>query len=241
MDGTVRMAMRVKGQGNYREPKEVRESYVVGDSEAKRRILTVRGRTGAVLMMDPVKSEGAYDVMEHFVANVAEEIRVQVKYLATDQPSATLHKHLSLAFPSLRAVYLDEVHLCILWHIAFWRKATPGQKALRKVQANFNRVDVSKPLGYWGALYTGVEDVSYSVAEEAMRAQILAGAMTMHRAIVVLNQLDEDKPWYCRIDYLQALAAIAAAFPKEMARKTYDQGRTIGHILWNAAAPDKVA
>ena len=241
MDGTVRMAMRVKGQGNYREPKEVRESYVVGDAEAKRRILTIRGRTGAVLMMDPVKSEGAKDVMEHMIANVPEDIRAQVKYLASDQPSGLMHQQLSLACPSLICLYLDEVHLCIIWHIAFWRKATPGQKALRKVQAKFNRVDVSKPPEYWGAFYTGVEDVSYSMAEEAMREQILAGTMTMHRATVVLNQLDEEKPWYCRIDYLQALAAIAAAFPKEMARKTYAQGRTIGHILWNAAAPDKMA
>lgn len=145
MDGTVRMAMRVKGQGNYREPKEVRESYVVGDTEAKRRILTIRGRTGAVLMMDPVKSEGAKDVMEHMIANVPEDIRAQVKYLASDQPSALMHQQLSLACPSLTCLYLDEVHLCIIWHIAFWRKATPGQKVLRKVQAKFNRVDSSKP------------------------------------------------------------------------------------------------
>ena len=45
MDATVRMAMRIKGQGNYREPKEKRAQYLVGDSDAKRRILTVRGRT----------------------------------------------------------------------------------------------------------------------------------------------------------------------------------------------------
>ena len=46
---------------------------------------------------------------------------------------------------------------------------------------------------------------------------------------------------YCRLDYTRALAAIAAAFPTEMLRKTYVQGRTVGHILWCAAAPDKVA
>ena len=46
---------------------------------------------------------------------------------------------------------------------------------------------------------------------------------------------------YCRLDYLRALAAIAAAFPAEMHRKTYVQGRTVGHILWCAAAPEKVA
>ena len=56
-----------------------------------------------------------------------------------------------------------------------------------------------------------------------------------------MNQLEDDRPWYCKLDYVRALAAIAAAFPLEMCRKTYVQGRTIGHILWCAAAPDKVA
>ena len=36
MDATVRMAMRIKGQGNYREPKKQRAQHLVGDSEAKR-------------------------------------------------------------------------------------------------------------------------------------------------------------------------------------------------------------
>ena len=74
-----------------------------------------------------------------------------------------------------------------------------------------------------------------------MRLLIMTQGMAPSRAAVVLNQLDDAKPWYSRLDYLRALAAIAAAFPDEMARKTYAQGRTVGNVLWCAAAPDRVA
>ena len=241
MDATVRMAMRLKGQGNYRESKEVRDSYLVGDEDAKRRILIIRGRTGAVLTMSLIKSESSENIKEFFVSTIPPDVRDQVEYLASDQPSPVLFVQLSEALPSLRALYLDEVHFCIVWSVAFWRKSSPGQQALRRVQAKFNRVDLSTPIQQWGCLFTGQEDVSYTQAEEDMRNLIMSGGMTLQRAASVLNQLEYNKPWYCKLDYLRALAAIAAAFPQEMNRKTYVQGRTIGHILWCESASDKVA
>jgi len=74
-----------------------------------------------------------------------------------------------------------------------------------------------------------------------MRDLIMSGGMALQRAVNVLNALDDDLPWSSKIDYLRALAAIAAAFPAEMSRKTYAQGRTIGHILWSAASPERLA
>jgi len=241
MDATVRMAMRIKGQGNYRQTKEERASYIVGDSEAKRRILTIRGRTGGVLVMHPVVSEASEHIKDLLFAEVPGSVRSQVEFVASDQPSAALYDHLKLVFPSLRAVYLDEVHLCIVWNVAFWRKSSPGQKVLRRVQAKFNRVDMDTPVEQWGFLYTGHEEVVYSAAEEDMRNLIMSGGMSPQRASSVLNHLEDDKPWSCRLDYIRALAAIAAAFPQEMAKKTYVLGRSVGHILWCAAAPEKVA
>lgn len=241
MDATVRMAMRIKGQGNYRQTKEERASYIVGDSEAKRRILTIRGRTGGVLVMHPVVSEASEHIKDLLFAEVPGSVRSQVEFVASDQPSAALYDHLKLVFPSLRAVYLDEVHLCIVWNVAFWRKSSPGQRVLRRVQAKFNRVDMDTPVEHWGFLYTGHEEVVYSAAEEDMRNLIMSGGMSPQRAASVLNHLEDDKPWYCRLDYIRALAAIAAAFPQEMARKTYVLGRSVGHILWCAAAPEKVS
>ena len=56
-----------------------------------------------------------------------------------------------------------------------------------------------------------------------------------------MNQLEDDKPWYCKLDYIRALVAIAAVFPQEMSRKTHAQGKKLGYNLWCAAAPQKLA
>ena len=241
MDATVRMAMRLKGKANYKQPKEVKDSYLVGDSEAKRRILTLRGRTGAVLSMHAIKSEASDVIKDFLLDTVPLDIRAQVQFVASDQPSVALLQQLRIALPSLQAIHLDEVHLAIVWNIAFWRKSTPSQQALRRVQAKFNRVDISTPVEQWGNFYTGVQPVNYTPAEEQMRELIMSGGMSAHRAATVLNNLEDEKPWYCRLDYLRALAALAAAFPQEMSRKTYVQGRKLAHVLWCAAARDKAS
>ena len=136
MDATARMAMRIKGQGNYRETKKQRAQYLVGDSEAKRRILTIRGRTGGFLVLNPVVSEASEHDKGLLLAEVPGSVRSQVEFVASDQPAAALYDHLKLVFPSLRAVYVGEVHLCIVWSVAFWRKSPPGQRVLRRAQAN---------------------------------------------------------------------------------------------------------
>ena len=159
MDATVRAAMRIKGQGNYRETKEQRAQYLVGDSEAKRRILTIHGRTGGVLLLNPVVSEASEHVKDLLLAEVPGSVRSQVEFVANTQPAAALHDHLKLVFPSLRAVYLDGVHLCIVWNVAFWRKTTPGERVLRRVQAKFNRVAIDTPAQHCVSLYTGHAEV----------------------------------------------------------------------------------
>ena len=74
-----------------------------------------------------------------------------------------------------------------------------------------------------------------------MREVLLKKNMSSARACRILNNLEDEKPWNSKMEYITALAAIASAFPIEMARKTYVGGKTVGHILWNASAPEKVA
>ena len=68
-----------------------------------------------------------------------------------------------------------------------------------------------------------------------------SGTMSCTRAATVMNTLDGETPWYSKMDYLTALAANASAFAKDMKRKTYCQGKTTGHTLWNADDAEKVA
>lgn len=149
--------------------------------------------------MRPIKSEASEDVCSFFLTEIPAEVREQVQFVASDQPAGVLMDRLKDVLPNLRAVYLDEVHLCIVWQVAFWRKSSPGQRALRRVQAKFNKVDYATPLAQWGPLFEGKEPVPYSDAEEEMRDLIMSGGMSTHRAASVLNNLHDDKPWHPQI------------------------------------------
>ena len=199
MDATVRVAMRLKGQGNYRMSAEKRAEQVVKDDEALRRVLTVRGRTGAVLMTQLVRTEGGEDVAQAFLVGVDSAIRDQVECVASDQPSSALFRSLKTACPRLKCLYLDSVHVVIVYKTTFWHKRTPGQEMLRRLQAKFQRVDAAR-MGAswpWGAFFTGAEDgLAYSRSEEHFRSLILDGGMAKPRAAAVLNNVQDTAPWY---------------------------------------------
>ena len=57
MDATLKLFMKIMHQAPYRAVMEVRDDAPFGDAVAWRRLLTVRGRTGAVLFMYPLQNE----------------------------------------------------------------------------------------------------------------------------------------------------------------------------------------
>ena len=59
MDATLKLCMKVMGQAPYRASKKIRDEAPFGDAVAWRRLLTVRGRTGAVLLMQPIQNESS--------------------------------------------------------------------------------------------------------------------------------------------------------------------------------------
>ena len=52
VDATLRCCMPVMGQASYRAPAEVRRQAAFTDEDSWRRVLTVRGRTGAELSIN---------------------------------------------------------------------------------------------------------------------------------------------------------------------------------------------
>ena len=110
------------------------------DSEAKRRVLTIRGRTGAVLVMNLIREENAEDVSTFFKEELHRGARSQVEYVASDCPTSKLHNALAGVCPAFKALYLDPVHLVIVYHTAFWHRSTPGIAVLRRLQAKFSQV-----------------------------------------------------------------------------------------------------
>ena len=86
-DATLKVCMALKGQASYRAKAAVRNSACFGDSEALRRLLTERGRTGAVLALVPIVSE-----KDEFVANalkhsLSDNARLQIQFICTDCPT----------------------------------------------------------------------------------------------------------------------------------------------------------
>ena len=63
-DGLFKTTQRIIGQADYRASKAERDAAPITDADAVRRILTVRGRTGAVLLVAPTRSESGYDISE---------------------------------------------------------------------------------------------------------------------------------------------------------------------------------
>ena len=72
IDGTLRCAMHIKGQSSYRASKEVRDAALFPDGVAKRRVLSVRGRTGALICLKPVAEEDAESIADALKERMSE-------------------------------------------------------------------------------------------------------------------------------------------------------------------------
>ena len=70
LDATIKCCMGVMGQESHRAAKEKRNMAPFDDFHALRRVLTVRGRTGAVIAMVAVSSERAEEVVLALAENL---------------------------------------------------------------------------------------------------------------------------------------------------------------------------
>jgi len=67
VDATVKIAMGLIGQSSYRCSVEERNAAAIKDDEALRRVLTVRGRTSACLLIRLLKSEKGEEIAKAFL------------------------------------------------------------------------------------------------------------------------------------------------------------------------------
>ncbi len=195
----------------------------------------------AVAVARPLQSEGAECLGPSLVDFLPADVRSQVLYVASDNPSYSQAQALLTAFPNMKALYLDPVHLPIVYQTAFWGKSSNGQRYVRKLQAKFNKVDYNTTADHWGNIFSGDTVHHLTDAEEDMRLLIMSGGMSVHKAAALLNDIDVEKPWYRKLEYIQGAAAVSALFPEEMERKTYMQGRPMRSVLMSATAPDRLA
>ncbi|CAE7517211.1 SEL1L2, partial [Symbiodinium sp. KB8] len=132
VDGTVKCTMPLRGQvrpGGKR--RRVKEPPFLSPEEAIHTIVTVRGRSGAVVGFWPLLSEKAEHLQEAFTRNLPRKALEQVECLATDAPSPHLFSVLQEILPCLQALCLDPVHLAIKYEYGTGRHRTKGASTLR--------------------------------------------------------------------------------------------------------------
>ncbi len=78
MDGTVKCVASPVGQATYRTPRSIRDTFPTPESECIYRVLSIRGRTGAVVALAPVFSEAVEHVVTAILENLTESQRRQV-------------------------------------------------------------------------------------------------------------------------------------------------------------------
>ena len=112
LDATFKVCLKIKGQASYRASKAERDAAAFDDDEALRRVLTCRGRTGAVIDMAPVKTEKSTEIKDCLEARLPSQSFAQVRFIASDSPSYQLWIDLCEIFPNLLVMCLDPIHIC---------------------------------------------------------------------------------------------------------------------------------
>ena len=219
VDATLRCCMPILGQASYRAPAAVRAAAAFDDGASKRRVLSVRGRTSAVVGLWPIANEDAGGIAEALVSRLKEPWRKQVRHVAVDSPSVKMFTTLQTACSNLQSLCLDPVHLAITYEYAMWRKRSNGSRLLRSILRKFTRFDSECTVEAWGPMYTGAQARPLNQKENAARKKILDGSMSVCRARLVVNRIDSDLPFYSRFAFIEALAALSALHWDEMQRK----------------------
>ena len=74
IDATLRVCLRLHGQASYRAPAIIRAHAPVNDENSLRKLLTVKGRTGAVVFMEAIREERADYIAQSLMANMPLEV-----------------------------------------------------------------------------------------------------------------------------------------------------------------------
>ena len=239
-DATLKTCLKLKGQESYRASKRVRNEAPFPDASAWRRLLTVRGRTGAVLLLEPVRTEKCEDIMEAFEKNFSDIAFQQIRYMATDQPSPKLQQWLSARCANFICLCLDPIHLAIVYEYAQWNKKTSGSKMLRALLSKILAVDGGHTYADWGPYFNGSNANPLNKAEESMREKILQCSMSEKQAKTVMADLDVASPFRDRLAFITGIAAICSLKQDEVHRKVTGANKEVFRVLWAACAPDRL-
>ena len=240
MDATLKICLKLKGQASYRASSSVRNEAPFGDDVAWKRLLTVRGRSGAVLLLHPLQSEKSEDIVSALDEGFSHQQLGSILYVATDCPSAKMYNDLKRLCPRLKTLMLDPVHLAIVYEYGHWNKRTPGPKTLRRILKKTCAVDHSIDRTSWFTFYHGDMSRALDDAEVMCRDMIWSMSMPQRDADEILDVIECDKPFLHRLEFIMHIAAVCSRFAHEVKRKAAGPNKEIFKILWSACAPDRI-
>ena len=239
IDATVQCLLKVVGMATYRHSAVARASMPVPEDEAVYKMMTVRGRTGALVAVQGIKSEAASNVAQVLEARITADQRDQTVHVASDSPSSELFRVLRTVLPRLETLSLDATHICMAYQHCHSQQKTNGCKWLRLIMAKFAAVDPNCPRETWGPPYTGNGEFRFTTEEAAVRRRMVEDTMTREEGVHILSRISPTTPWYTVVQFLEAISALCAVYPEELSR-TNTQGTSLRKLLHNLCVPQKI-
>ena len=236
MDGTFRACLPILGQGKFSDPEHVRASFPFHGKEACTRVVTLRGRSGAVLGMEPVHSESGADLRACLLKALPEEALQQVQHVATDNPSKQLLEDLRVACPKLTGVSLDPTHTAMKYEQALGGRKSAGSSLVRSLMAKFCSHDPALEGNIWGCMYMGSNPVPLSAQEVRVREHILTSSWPRARSARILAL----SVWPTRLQFVEAIAALSATHSTDMTRKLEGTKLNVARLLYNITSAEKI-
>lgn len=240
MDSTLKCTMPLLGQSHPLAPVGIRLLDAFQGEAAIKRVLTVRGRTGAVAGMFPLAKEDHVHIAEALSTNLPENLRRTIRFVAVDNPSQALFNGLLSALPCLQILCLDPVHLPLTYEYAFWRRHTAGSSALRRLMVRFTHMSKHYAAYSWGAVYAGGPARALTGEERRLRDLILTSGMAARTATRLLERCQASSPFLHRLEFLEGLAALSSVHSAEMDRIVPGPNKKVRTLLWNAGDPERM-
>ena len=192
IDATVKCMMKIIGQAHFNSSQDCRDAAAIPDSAAAYKLLTVRGRTNAVVGLCGIRSEASREIASGLSSMLTLSQRAQVVHMASDSPSVELFATLKNTFPNLQSLGLDTMHIVMVYEQNHSNKRTKGSRWLATVMNKFRNVDVEYPAAAWGPMYPGQQQIHYTTEEKRLSALVSNASMPEAEARGILQQLDPD-------------------------------------------------
>ena len=239
IDATVKCMMKILGQARFNQSQEDREAAAIDDMNSVYKLLTVRGRSNAVLALRGIKSEASALIADALSSSFSSSQRLQVSHIASDCPSPEMLANLKAVCPNLKSLSLDAMHIVMVYEQNHNNRSTKGSRWLATVMNKFRNVMPDCSAQSWGPMYTGVEQISYTAEEKRLSALIVNKDMSEVEAKAVLEGMDPDVPYRTETQFLESMAAICSLFADEMTKTTF-AGPTLHRLLVNLTTPAKI-